>query len=172
MESAIRHAIAPRPKKSFTCFEAVLCRSCDASHSACPSFCEDFLPVASLFRREHDSWPLLCQNLSVSSATKRSPCYRAQLFTGHGTGACSFTRGRHVQTSNSKPEGSSVSAALSAFRSEDDKRRDHSLQENGRAALPFPRRKTRIGSGVCDGNKPCSVEVAASWWLPPLTDDC
>ncbi len=45
MDSAIRHAIAPRPKKSFTCFQAVLCRSCDAFHSARPPFCEDFLPL-------------------------------------------------------------------------------------------------------------------------------
>ena len=43
--SAIRHAIAPRPKKSFTCFQTVLCRSCNAFHSARPPFCEDFLPL-------------------------------------------------------------------------------------------------------------------------------
>ena len=49
MDSAIRHAIAPLPNKSFTCFQAVLCQSCDASHFACPPFCEDFYRLPLCF---------------------------------------------------------------------------------------------------------------------------
>merc|ERR1711991_429560 len=85
-------------------------------------------------------------------------------------GACSFTRGRHVQTSISKSEGPNVSTALPAFRSEGDHWCDHSFQENGRVAFPFQGQCTGVESIDCDWTH-SSAEVASAWWLPPLKDD-